>query len=133
MKLLIAWDVDGIFTQKDEQSEYIAGVIDADKIDRMYNDGIDSKCVIVSSSPYYPKKNGKSLWELYTKNETNDMRYQNLLDSVNALSVNVDLKLYVSDNGDYDQAEKAGFIYVDVNDFQNLFEKDIDLNEYFSR
>ena len=133
MKQLIAFDVDGIFKQEQEQSEYVAGQLDAEKIDVMYNDGINSKCVIVSSSPYYPKKNGKSLWELYAKNETNDMRYKNLLDSVSALTDNVDLKLYVSDNGDYDQAEKAGFIYVDVNDFQKIFEEKADLNEYFSR
>ena len=120
MKQIIAFDVDGIFKQDVSVSEYVDGILDAEKIDRLYNDGVISKCVIVSPSPYYHKKNGKSIWELYNKHETNDMRHQNLLDSVESLDV--DVKLYVSDNEDYDQAKKAGFTYVDVNDFQKAVE-----------
>ncbi len=131
MKLLIAFDVDGIFKQKEELSEYIVGQLDAEKIDRMYNDGVDSKCVIVSPSPYYPKRDGKALWELFVNHETNDMRHQNLIDSANAISDDVDTKLYVSDNGDYDEARKSGFIYVDAVDFHQAIEENIDLEERF--
>ncbi|PBO84872.1 MAG: hypothetical protein COA77_07220 [Thaumarchaeota archaeon] len=133
MKQIIAFDVDGIFTQGEELSEYVLGYLDAEKINQMHNDGIDSKCVIVSPSPYYPKRDGKSLWELFTSHETKDMRHQNLIDSVNAVSGDIDMKIYVSDNDDYDEAKKAGFIYVDVLDFYKAIEENVNLKECFGR
>jgi len=131
MKQIIAFDVDGIFKQDVSVSEYVDGILDAEKIDERFNDGINSKCVIVSPSPYYHKRDGKSIWELFNKHETNDMRHQNLLDSVNSISGEIDTKIYVSDNGDYDEAKKAGFIYVDVNDFYKAVESNQDISKCF--
>jgi len=120
MRTLICFDVDGIFEQPDEESQYVKGPIDP-FIVRDHFVHHDSAVMIVSPSPYFPKDiNGKPLFEKHAKWESNTMRWKNLVDCQKACMVPPDLKLYVSDNGDFKEAKKAGFIYVDVNDFEKM-------------
>ena len=48
------------------------------------------------------------------------MRWKNLIDCQKACLVPPDIKIYVSDNGDFKEAQKAGFIYCDVENFEKM-------------
>lgn len=120
-RTLIAFDVDGIFKQDSKESDYVKGPIDPVEVLLKFHDKHFNLCCIVSPSPYYPKnKDGSSMFPIYAKEASVTMRHKNLLDAVEDTLVKPDIKLYISDNGDHKEAKKAGFIYVDVNDFKNM-------------
>ena len=124
MRTLIAFDVDGIFQQKEEDSQYVKGPLDPRDIEVAFNDNFNCTCMIVSPSPYYPRKNDKtSLFDRHCEWESNTMRWKNLVDCVKSCMVKPDIRIYVSDNGDVKEAKKAGFIYVDVNDFKHMMDQ----------
>jgi len=120
MRTLICFDVDGIFEQREEESQYVKGPLDPFELRDHFCDH-DSVCMIVSPSPYFPKDiNGEPLFEKHAEWESNTMRWKNLIDCQKACIVPPDIKIYVSDNGDFKEAKKAGFIYCDINDFDEM-------------
>ena len=124
MKTIICFDVDGIFQQREEQSQYVTGPINPDYVNDNFNDKKDSICFVVSPSPYYPKgKNGEPMFSTFAQWQSNTMRWKNLVDAVDSLTVRPDVRIYVSDNGDMKEAQKAGFIYCDVMDFQKMMDE----------
>lgn len=123
MKTLICFDIDGVFKQKEELSQYVNGPIDPEWVKDLNSNG--DLITLVSPSPFYPKDDkGFPLWPVFAEFESNDYRHRNLLNSIEYCKqfFNPILKLYVSDNGDYKEAQKAGFVYVDSQMFANAWE-----------
>lgn len=115
---LFAFDVDGTLECKEEKSEYINGPV---KISTLVRLSIYNKIVIVSPSPYYPKhSDGVSLFPIFAEYESNTYRHKNLLDAEKSFPVD-GLKIYVSDNGDHKEADKAGFIFITEKEFAKKY------------
>lgn len=119
--ILICFDTDGIFKQMDYYSEddkqwfedgYIAGPIDP----QIVHAKILPICEIyvVSESPFYPKMpDGTPMFPVQNDQPS---RYLNLTECYNLYwekyGQDPKTKLYVSDNGDYNEAQKAEFTYI---------------------
>jgi len=122
---LICFDVDGIFIQL-EKIEYISGPIQPLDVLKLEQKGV--YVTIVSPSPYFPKNSeNDSLFEICNLEQENDRRYVNLeyskkkyFEKFNKFPIHC---IYISDNEDYEQAKKSGFVYLDVNDFENILTK----------
>lgn len=122
---LICFDVDGIFIQS-EQIDYVSGPINPSDIMNLEKQGVF--VTIVSPSPYFPKNSeNTSLFELCNSEPENDRRHINLENSKERYFQKYNRQpencIYISDNEDYDESEKAGFVYVDVNDFVDYLSK----------
>jgi hypothetical protein len=120
---LIAFDIDDTIGSKEESSEYVNGPIPVPVLLELAKSCV---IVMVSPSPYYPKDaEGKSIFPRCCEYGSDTMRHVNLEAArqyyVNNLGMRPQLKLYVSNNGDYKEAEKAGFIYIDAVMFDNGF------------
>lgn len=119
--ILICFDTDGIFKVKDWYSKddktwfedaHIGGPIDPEIVRDEISKFAD--VYVVSESPFYPKeKDGKAM---LTIQNDQPARYLNLEASYNLYwdkyEQEPDIKLYVSDNGDYVEATKAEFTYI---------------------
>lgn len=121
---LICFDTDGTIECAEENSEYISGPIKISTLCTLQN---YCEVIIVSPSPYYPKyDDGESMFLLENEYGSDTMRHMNLLKALNrfikAHKKSPAIKLYVSNNGDYKEAQKAGFIYVDALMFAKGFE-----------
>jgi len=119
--ILIAFDTDGIFQclpyYSDEDKKwfddgYIAGPIDPVIVKTKLTSIADM--YIVSESPFYPKNpDGTPMFPVI-----NDLpgRYLNITECYNRYwekyHQEPDVKLYISDNGDYSEAQKADFKYI---------------------
>ncbi len=115
---LICFDIDGTLECKEDDSEYINGPVKLTTLDHLAK---KHRIVIVSPSPYYPKDdNGRSLYPIFSKYESNTYRHLNLLEAKESFPVD-GLNIYVSNNGDYKEAEKAGFIFIDEKVFAENF------------
>lgn len=110
MNVLIALDTDGTLdTGKPE------GPILTRWLELLQQNG--AIVVLVSPSPNCPK--GRNNLPLFTQIASKSRR-ENLEDSVKWVqSYGMDpiLKIYTSDNGDWREAQDAGFIYVDAKSF----------------
>lgn len=113
---VIALDTDGIFHSSEIDSGYISGPMDVQKFSKWLSTQKMCQAVTVSESPYYPKNPDGSPMFLIKSGKS---RAENLEDAVK-LTNNPSIKLYVSDNGDIKEAEKADFFYVDVRLFAQL-------------
>ena len=128
MKILLAFDTDGTFWTDEEKSEYICGMIDPLLLDRKikennYIDVLLTRAVVVSESPYYPKTLGEEpLFELCN---THGNRFYNLLKAKENFTKKYgspDVCIYVDDLDIWRKdAENAGFIYVEANQFADMF------------
>ena len=122
--VLICFDTDGVFKQSIEHSEYIEGPIDPKRIQDLEKQGVS--VAIVSPSPYYPKQpNGEHMFSTLGYWKNNSDRHRNL-EAARKFYTTVNNKepiicLYVSDNDDWQEAQKAKFVYVDVKMFANSF------------
>lgn len=123
-RILIALDNDGTIECKDESSEYVNGPIPIAVLEILNK---WHTVVIVSPSPYYPKKpNREPLFPICAQYGSDTMRHVNLMGALNYFrsthnGLDPSLCLYVSNNGDYKEAEKAGFIYIDAKMFANAY------------
>lgn len=120
-EILLAFDTDGIFQCMNYYSHddkvwfedgYIAGPIDPMKVRNEIKPIAD--IYVVSESPFYPKEpDGTPMFEVINSEPG---RYLNLLASYNKYwdkyGQEPKVKLYVSDNGDYNEAAKAEFTYI---------------------
>jgi len=120
----ICFDTDGTLKtpEMENEGEYVKGVIDQSILEYLWNNKIAIS--IVSESPFYPKtEKGEPRFHVHCGKS----RAENLIDATNCyieyIGKEPNLKLYVSDNGDYKEAEKAGFIYIDAKMFANGFKK----------
>src|SRR3972149_4100712 len=114
---LIAFDIDGVLETNDEKSEYVRGPVSPFQLHVLQ---LNHKVVMVSPSPYYFKNiKGESRYPIIADYGSNEMRHQNLLKAKEKYPQRDKLYLYVSDNGDYAEAKKAGFIYIDALMFAN--------------
>lgn len=112
-------DIDGTIESTEEKSEYVNGPI---KIIHLYTLELDHKIVLVSPSPYFPKNmKGESIYPIIADFGSGEMRYANLLKAKDVYPQRDNLYLYVSNNGDYKEAQKAGFIYIDAQMFANAY------------
>ena len=118
---LICFDTDGIFKPLDYYSDddkkwfddgYIAGPIDPQIVKNKILP--IAEIFVVSESPFYPKHpDGSPMFHVQ-----NDLpgRYLNLTECYNLYwekyGQDPKTKLYVSDNGDYAEAQKAEFTYI---------------------
>jgi len=110
-EILLCFDTDGIFQQKKEESEFIRGPIDPLMVKKL-----EKECAIfiVSESPFYPKnEDGSPMFEIQNKLPG---RWLNIQECYNIYwerySQEPSAKLYISDNGDYNEATKAEFTYI---------------------
>jgi hypothetical protein len=107
---LICFDTDGTLECKEENSQYINGPVKLSTLERLSK---DYQIVIVSPSPYYPKyDDGKSIYPIFAEYGSNTMRHKNLSDALKAFPTD-GVKIYVSNNGDREEANKADFIFID--------------------
>jgi len=120
-EVLICFDTDGIFKALPYYSEHdkewfedghVAGPIDPQIV---YNKVLPfADIYVVSESPFYPKlSDGKPMFPVQNNLPG---RYLNLTQCYNMFWDKYDqdpkAKLYVSDNGDYGEAQKAEFTYI---------------------
>lgn len=110
-EILICFDTDGIFKQEEEDCQYVTGPIDPLVVKKLQK---ECEIFIVSESPYYPKnKDGTPMFQIQ-----NDLpgRWLNIQETYNIYwekyGQEPSAKLYVSDNGDYNEAAKAEFVYI---------------------
>ena len=115
---LIAFDVDGTLECKEENSQYISGPVKLNHLLWLSTD-FHNVIVMVSPSPYAPKEDIKEIFIRESQYGSNTMRHRNLLKAKEKYPQKDNLYLYVSDNGDYAEAKKAGFIYIDALMFAN--------------
>jgi hypothetical protein len=120
-EILMCFDTDGIFQCLNYYSTedktwfvdgYIAGPIDPMKVRNEVKPIAD--VYVVSESPFYPKEpDGTPMFEVINSEPG---RYLNLLACYNKYwdkyGQEPKVKLYVSDNGDYNEAAKAEFTYI---------------------
>lgn len=118
-EVLMCFDVDGIFQclpyySVEEkiwfEDAYIAGPIDP----MIVRNKIFADKYVVSESPFYPKEpDGTPMFEVVNSEPG---RYLNLLACYNKYwekyGQEPKSKLYISDNGDYNEAVKAEFTYI---------------------
>ena len=121
---LLCFDIDGTIETQTENSEHINGPV---KISTLHTLSQNCEIFLVSSSPYHPKfKSGKLMFLLQNKYELKSERHKNLLDSLsNYVKTHKKfppLKLYISNDQDWLEAKKAGFVYVDAQMFANGFD-----------
>lgn len=115
---LFAFDIDGTLECKEDDSEYINGPVKLSTLDRL---AIHNKIVIVSPSPYYPKhSDGKPLYPIFAEYESDTYRHKNLLEAKSSFPVDGSY-IYVSNNGDHKEAEKAEFIFITEKEFAEKF------------
>ncbi len=119
--VLICFDTDGIFQKQDYYSKddkiwfddaYVGGPIDPNIVKTEITKFAD--VYVVSESPFYPKeKDGTPMLEIQNDQPS---RYLNLQAAYNRYwdkyEQEPDAKLYVSNNGDYNEANKAEFTYI---------------------
>ena len=123
MRILLCLDVDGTFWTDEDKSEYICGMIDPhkllEKIITESDEGLDVGVYIVSESPFYPKTNiGEKMFPVINDQAS---RYYNLL-KVKEDYGKADICLYIDDQAIWKKdAENAGFIYVEANQFADMF------------
>lgn len=122
-KPLICFDVDGTIESIEANSEYVSGPVELKTLVKLQNHNV---ICVVSPSPYFPKgPMGLPLFPVFAEWGSDTYRHQNLLDALkwynDIFQDDPPLKLYVSNNGDYIEAEKAGFIYVDADTFARSF------------
>ena len=106
MNVLVCLDTDGVL-----ESGNPKGPIEIRRLEKLESGG--AIIILVSPSPNYPK--GRNNLPLFTQIATNTRR-ENLEDAakwVQGYGMDPILRLYVSDNGDWREAEDAGFIYID--------------------
>lgn len=120
-EILLCFDTDGIFKCLDYYSEedkswFGPGVIEGPIDPIIVKDRLEKYCeiFIVSESPFFPKnEDGSSMFKL--QNELPG-RWLNIQESYNKYwekySQEPSTKLYISDNGDYNEATKAEFTYI---------------------
>lgn len=124
MNVLVCLDVDGTLDSGESMPDTFKGCIDVNKLyDKMLCDE-SMGIYVVSESPYYPKnKDGEPLFERCVGVANN--REMNLVDARSKYSYqcgeNIDLRLYVSDNGDIAVAKNAKFIYVTPELFADMY------------
>lgn len=120
-EILIAFDTDGIFKALPYYSKedlewfdnaYIAGPIDPLLVKNELKPIAD--IYIVSESPFYPKEpDGTPMFPVLNSLPS---RYLNIIECYNSYwdkyQQEPKVKLYVSDNGDYAEAQKAEFRYI---------------------
>ena len=121
---LICFDMDGTIECIEDKSEYISGPV---KISTLCTLANYCEVFIVSPSPYFPKHDdGTPMFHISADYGSDTMRHVNLLRAlgvfIEAHKKSPSIKLYVSNNGDWKEAQKAGFIYVDAQMFANGFE-----------
>jgi len=130
-------DTDGTFWTDEDKSEYICGIIDPVKLENKLN--IEPSiigCFIVSESPFYPKVYDKTGFFNNDKDDPKHdsrfplvnnqaSRYYNLLkvrEDCEKIWGKADICLYIDDQAMWKHdAEKAGFILVEVNMFADMF------------
>lgn len=121
MNTLICFDTDGTLLTEEmiDGGQYVMGVIPTDILSSLEQRGF-SIC-IVSPSPYYPKyENGSPIFRMSNREASGTYRHANLLsavEQVSALGITPERKIYVSDNGDKNEADKAGFEFMTPQDF----------------
>jgi len=110
-QILLCFDTDGVFQQPEGESKFVAGPIDPLTVKKLEQ---TCEIFIVSESPYYPRnKDGSPMFHIQ-----NDLpsRWLNIQESYNIYwekyNQEPTAKLYVSNNGDYNEATKAEFTYV---------------------
>lgn len=136
MRILLAFDTDGTFWTDEEKSEYVCGIVDPIKLENKLNKEPGVGCFVVSESPYYPKVPDKTGFFNCNKEDpkhdsrfpiVNDQasRYYNLLkvrEDFEKIWGKADICLYIDDQAIWrHDAEKAGFILVEVNQFADMF------------
>jgi hypothetical protein len=122
MNVILAFDIDGTLLTKemDDEGEYMKGLIRTEELTALSEKGFS--ITIVSPSPFYPKnKDGIPMFQMFQEWGGDTMRWKNLADAENYFG-KADLKLYISNNGDRKEAQKAGYIYVDVNEFRDMLD-----------
>ena len=121
MKTLIAFDTDGVFKMfyetQTEQVKSFSGPLDPRLVNKWF-DVDNTFVVVVSESPYYPKKvDGQPMFPVINDGAN---REANLRKAIKYCG-GADFKIYVSDNGwDKKDAENAGFIYVDIKELMRM-------------
>lgn len=111
---LICFDIDGTLECKEEDSQYINGPVKLRTLERLSK---DYQIAMVSPSPYYPKhSDGSNLYPVFAQYGSDTMRHKNLLDALKAFPT-YGVKLYVSNNGDKKEADKADFVFIDEVNF----------------
>ena len=125
MRILLAFDTDGTFWFEGElYCEHFRGMIDAIKLDRKKQYDLNTfRVVVVSESPYYPKKTGHGGEILPRFELINDQgtRFANLVKAKEMYPS--DICLYIDDQAIWKHnAEQAGFIFVDASRFADMFD-----------
>lgn len=121
---LIALDIDGTIESQNEKSEYVNGPI---KIADLFLLEDAHFICLVSPSPFYPRleDNITPMFPIFAKWGSDTMRWKNLIDAEkhwkeSQFGDDLQLKLYVSNNKDYNEAKKAGFAYIEADQFANM-------------
>lgn len=102
------------------ESDYVRGVINTSSLRKLSRRAV---ITMVSPSPFYPKESdGSPTFPIFANEASSTYRHSNLNDSVDyckkTFGETPTLKLYVSNNGDLEEARKAGFVYIDAVNFK---------------
>lgn len=93
---LVCFDIDGTLLTEEmaNEGQYVVGTIPTEVLMTLQNKGIN--VALVSPSPYGPEafKNDKH-W--FCRNGSNEYRWSNVLDAMNAFAVSRDETIYVDD------------------------------------
>ena len=108
------------YETQSKQVKAFSGPLDPRLMDKWF-DVDNTIMVVVSESPYYPKTPvGDPMFPVINQGANREVNLRKAAE----FAKNPDLKLYVSDNGwDIKDAENAGFVYIDINDFMNMLER----------
>jgi FMN phosphatase YigB (HAD superfamily) len=119
---LICFDIDGTLDcQENDNEQYLKGIVPTEVLLTLQNQGIN--IALVSPSPYGPEafKNDKH-W--FQRNGSNDYRWENVLDAMNAFAVSRDETMYVDDlEANRNQLLKEGVESVSPEGFMFIVEK----------
>ena len=131
-EILICFDTDGIFQWKDWypkddktwfEDGHIGGPIDPEIVRDEIQKFAD--VYIVSESPFFPKnRDGTPMLEILNQRPS---RYLNLQEAYNSYWDKYEqepiARLYVSDNGDYEESTKGEFTYIKHDLFMDIMRK----------
>lgn len=126
MKTLLAFDVDGVFKQTNKDLETFSGPVDPEFVKQLEDNGYIIS--IVSPSPNYPKVYNKGQAKfismfpmiMYNRSRTENLEitrlhYEKIYGQMN--------RIYVSDNGDKKDSERAGFVYIEPEEFIKIYQR----------
>jgi hypothetical protein len=126
MKTLLAFDVDGVFSQTNTDLETFSGPVDPVFVKQLEDNGYIIS--IVSPSPNYPKvySEARSKYiSMFPMIMSNRSRTENLeITRLHFEKIHGEMnRFYISDNGDKKDAIRSGFIYLEPEEFIKIYER----------